>query len=142
MLYLYSRLTPGKVNIPIVAVFTKYDLLVNLFLRPGKARPANIEREALESFNRSVEELHAVSDCKIIKISMRDSNLRGRGLAFLHVLSADGGCVIEMLLELADVTRNLLHEVEGELWVPWTMAQQASAHQKVELSIEYVSALF
>ena len=72
---------------------------------------------------------------------MRDSNLRGRSLPFLHVLSADGGCVIEMLLELADVTRNLLHEVEDELWVPWAMAQQASAHQKVELSIEYVSAL-
>jgi len=56
-----------------------------------------------------------VSDCKIVRISMRDSNLRGRSLAFLHVLSADGGCVIEMLVKLADVTHNLLHEVEGEL---------------------------
>ena len=74
-------------------------------------RPANPEREALESFNRSVEELHAVSDCKIVKISMRDSNLRGQSLAFLHVVSADGGCVIDMLVELANVTRNLLHEV-------------------------------
>jgi len=72
---------------------------------------------------------------------MRDSKLRGQSLAFLYMLSADGGCVVEMLLELADVTRNLLREVEGELWVPWAMAQQASAHQKVELSIEYVSGL-
>jgi len=69
------------------------------------------EREALESCNRSIEELHAVLDCKIVRISMRDSNLRGRSLPFLHVLSADGGCVIEMLLELADVTRNLLHRL-------------------------------
>lgn len=73
---------------------------------------------------------------------MRDSNMRGQSLAFLHVVSADVGCVIEMLVELADVTHNLLHEVEGELWVPWAMAQHASAHQKVELSIEYFSSLF
>jgi hypothetical protein len=44
-------------------------------------------------------------------------------------------------VELGDVTRGLLHEAEGRLWVPWAMAQQASARRKVELSIENVSAL-
>ena len=69
-----------------------------------------------------------------------DSNLQGRISASLHVLSANG-CITEMLAELADVTRKLLHEVEDQLWVPWAMTQQASARQKVELSIEYVPPL-
>ena len=72
---------------------------------------------------------------------MKDSNLQGRVLSSLRVLSTDGGFVTEMLTELADVTRKMLHEVEGQLWVPWATAQQASARQKVQLSIEYVSAL-
>ena len=71
---------------------------------------------------------------------MKDSKLQGRILEVFHVSSADDdSCVTEMLVELADVTHKLLHEVEGQLWVPWAMAQQASARQKVELSIEYIS---
>ena len=94
LLYLNSTLTPRKVNIPIVAVFTKYDPLVGLFLRSGKAKSADPEREALESFKRSVEAFHAVSDCKTVKISVKDSNRQGRISAFLHVLSANG-CLVQ-----------------------------------------------
>ncbi|KAJ3560696.1 hypothetical protein NP233_g10669 [Leucocoprinus birnbaumii] len=110
----------ADLKIPIVAVFTKYDLLETQFLIPGGAnrgRAISPEQQAMESFERSVKELQAVSDCKALRISMKDPNLRG------------------MLVNLADVTRKLLHEVEGQLWIPWAAAQQASAQQKVDLSI-------
>ena len=44
--------------IPIIAVFTKYDLLVTHFLRedPAKLKP-DAERKASESFDHSVKEL-------------------------------------------------------------------------------------
>ena len=52
------------VNIPIIAIFTKYDQLVTQFWRqdrePGKSeqkRSDDAERNALDSFNRSVKEL-------------------------------------------------------------------------------------
>jgi hypothetical protein len=44
-----------------------------------------------------------------------------------------------MLKELTTVTRNCLHDVEGDLWIPWAAAQQINAEQKVNFSIEYVS---
>ncbi|KAJ3556348.1 hypothetical protein NP233_g11999 [Leucocoprinus birnbaumii] len=107
-------------KIPIVAVFTKYDLLENQFFMPGKAKKgtaASPEQQALEAYEGSVEELQAASNCVTVRISMKDRNLR------------------DMLIKLANVTRGLLHEVEGQLWITWVTAQQASAQQKVDLSI-------
>ncbi len=42
-----------------------------------------------------------------------------------------------MLKRLTETTRICLHEVEGDLWVPWAAAQQINAQQKVNLSIKY-----
>ncbi|KAF8810393.1 hypothetical protein BYT27DRAFT_6494234 [Phlegmacium glaucopus] len=40
-----------------------------------------------------------------------------------------------MLKRLTETTRRCLHEVEGDLWVPWAAAQQINAQQKVKFSI-------
>jgi len=39
-------------------------------------------------------------------------------------------------MTLTDLTRQSLHDTESELWVPWAVAQRASAEQKVDASIE------
>ncbi|KAJ3574243.1 hypothetical protein NP233_g1887 [Leucocoprinus birnbaumii] len=82
-----------------------------------KGTAASPEQQALEAYEGSVEELQAASNCVTVRISMKDRNLR------------------DMLTKLANVTRGLLHEVEGQLWITWVTAQQASAQQKVDLSI-------
>ncbi|THU94343.1 hypothetical protein K435DRAFT_966870 [Dendrothele bispora CBS 962.96] len=41
-----------------------------------------------------------------------------------------------MLEKLAEVTRRCLHDVEGDLHVPWATAQQIHAQQKVNYSID------
>ena len=43
-----------------------------------------------------------------------------------------------MLVELTEVTRDNLRDVEGSLWALWATAQQINARQKVELSIRCV----
>jgi hypothetical protein len=47
-----------------------------------------------------------------------------------------------MLKRLTETTRRCLHEVEGDLWVPWAAAQQINAQQKVNFSIKFVSRSF
>jgi len=42
----------------------------------------------------------------------------------------------ETLKDLTNTTREILHDVEGELWVPWAVAQQINARQKVDTCIE------
>ena len=44
---------------------------------------------------------------------------------------------LHTLRKLTEITRQSLHDVEGELWLPWAAAQQISARQKVEQSIRY-----
>ena len=43
-----------------------------------------------------------------------------------------------MLVELTEVTRKNLRNVEGSLWALWATAQQINARQKIELSIRCV----
>jgi hypothetical protein len=43
-----------------------------------------------------------------------------------------------MLKTLTETTRRYLHDVEGDLWVPWAAAQQINAQQKVNFSIKFV----
>ncbi len=50
------------------------------------------------------------------------------------------GC-FDMLKNLTETTRRCLHQVEGDLWVPWAAAQQINAQQKVNFSIECVSRI-
>ncbi|KAG6824246.1 hypothetical protein H0H92_007556, partial [Tricholoma furcatifolium] len=55
-----------KFNIPIIAVFTKYDLLVKQFFRQDTATSKeelfNAERKASESFSRSVKQLDSQTE--------------------------------------------------------------------------------
>ncbi|KAF8812865.1 hypothetical protein BYT27DRAFT_7085928 [Phlegmacium glaucopus] len=44
------------------------------------------------------------------------------------------------LEELVNITRNCLHEVEGDLWILWATTQQISAQQKIERSISQTIA--
>jgi hypothetical protein len=41
-----------------------------------------------------------------------------------------------MLKDLTDITRQSLREVESNLWIPWAVAQQINATQKLKASIE------
>ena len=45
---------------------------------------------------------------------------------------------LDTLQNLTKVTRDSLHDVEGDLWLPWAAAQQINARQKVDQSIRYV----
>ena len=127
-------LTGPAVKIPIIAVFTKYDLLVNQFLsrKPKPGRRANPEEEASKSLNSSVEKLQKVwkgsasSESAIAWVKMSISK------------DTDGKVMRDMLTSLTNVTRSKLRDVEGELWIPWAAAQQINARQKVELSIQCV----
>ena len=51
------------------------------------------------------------------------------------VSSKIAGTAEAMLVELTQVTRNNLRNVEGSLWALWAATQQINARQKVELSI-------
>ena len=74
-----------------------------------------------------------------MRTSQNDSNQRGLFISLILSLSIDATLITEKLIELTNVTRTMLHDVEGELWIPWATAQQVSARQKVELSIRYIS---
>lgn len=125
-----------ELNIPIITVFTKYDLLVNQFLMKEKSKTpkpeklANSERKASESLHSSGEKLQdiwkSLHSTKLpmawVKMSISSQN-------------TDGKLIREMLISLTNVTREKLRYVEGELWIPWVTAQQVNARQKVELSI-------
>ncbi|KAF8322430.1 hypothetical protein F5887DRAFT_1028395 [Amanita rubescens] len=111
-----------ELNIPIIAVFTKYDLLVTQFWiqdkQPGKSkqkRDDDAERNASDSFHRSVEELQAATDLLIPCVKVSTKNTQGT------------------LIDLMNETRSTLHEVGDKLWVLW--AQQVNVRQMVEVSI-------
>ncbi|KAF8350974.1 hypothetical protein F5887DRAFT_935338 [Amanita rubescens] len=113
-----------ELNIPIIAVFTKYDRLVAQFWRqdnqPDKQkRGDDAERNASDSFNLSVKELRAVTDLSIpcVKVSTEPENTQ------------------QTLIDLTKETRSTLHEIGDKLWVLWVAAQQVNVRQKVEVSI-------
>jgi len=66
------RLIVRIVNIPIIAVFTKYDLLVTQFWIQEKQ---SAEKNALDSFDRAVKEMQAATDLSIpcVKVSTKNT---------------------------------------------------------------------
>jgi hypothetical protein len=137
-LNLTSHLTD---HIPVIVVFTKFDLLVRQHIRQARLRkdPESDnkkiqERNAEEDFNRSIKGFRLTVRVPCARISTH------RGLSFSFqvqelILTHLG--YLHTLRELTELTRQRLHDVEGELWVPWAFAQQISARQKVEQSIRY-----
>lgn len=130
------------VNIPIITVFTKYDVLVNQFLikeRPTKPKPerlANSERKASESLHSSGEKLQNIWK------GLSSTKLPIAWVKMSISKDTDAKLIREMLISLTNVTREKLRDVEGELWIPWATAQQVNARQKVALSIQFVPTIF
>lgn len=130
------------VNIPIIAVFTKYDVLINQFLmkdrsaKPKLERLANSEIKASESLNSSGDKLHGIWK------RLSSTELPMAWVKMSISKDTDNKLIREMLISLTNVTRSKLRDVEGELWIPWATAQQVNARQKVELSIQYVLMIF
>ncbi|PPQ81511.1 hypothetical protein CVT26_010898 [Gymnopilus dilepis] len=117
-----------ELKIPIIGILTKYDLLINQFLRK-KPKVDNPEEAASKSFDSSVEKLQRV---------WRELSSAGSPMACVRMSISDNTdrkATREMLTILTNVTRAELRHVEGELWIPWAAAQQINARQKVELSI-------
>jgi len=112
-----------ELNIPVIVVFTKYDLLVVEQFRACSHISSMPERK-VEATNRAA--------------SAFDEFTKGLKVPFAPVSTRKeahkeyGG---SMLVELTKVTRNNLRDVEGSLWTLWATAQQINARQKVELSI-------
>ena len=136
------------VKIPIVAVFTKYDVLVTQFWRqdsqPGKSeqqRNVDAERSASDSFDSSVNELReewrkSRTDLSIPCVKVSTDSSAGRlFISPLRSLSINATHITETLIDLTNETRGMLHEVEDKLHVLWATAQQVNAQQKVDVSI-------
>ena len=127
------------VNIPIIAVFTKYDRLVMEFWRkdnrPKKSKD-DAEKKASDFFDSSVKELRQDLSMPCVKVSTTGANARRLFISTLPWHSIDTThCMTETLIDLTTETRSRLHEVEDKLQVLWVTAQQVNARQKVEVSI-------
>jgi len=138
-----------EVNIPIIAVFTKYDRLVTQFWRQdhqsGKSEQKkndDAEKKASESFERSVKELReecvkSQTGLSISCVGVSTTDTEGRRLFILPLppLSIDITHITGRLIDLTNETRSMLQDVEDKLRVLWVAAQQVNARQKVEVSI-------
>ena len=127
------------VQIPIIVVFTKYDLLINQFFQED---PETAEEIASASFDHSVkdlrQELVGLSiDLSIpcVKVSMEDTSAKHLYVSLLQLLPINATDITEMLVDLTKFTHDQLKDVELELEVLWVAAQQVNARQKVEVSI-------
>ena len=128
-------------HIPIIAVFTKYDLLINQFFQED---PATAEEMASASFDRSVKDLQLELvrlsiDFSIpcVKVSTEDTSAKRLYVSLLQLLPINATHITETLIDLTKFTRDKLTDVERELEVLWVAAQQVNARQKVEVSIRY-----
>ncbi|KAG6827995.1 hypothetical protein H0H92_009724 [Tricholoma furcatifolium] len=120
----------NKLNIPIIAVFTKYDALVNQFFKAETATSTeekllNADKKASESFSRSVKQLDSQTE-SLVELSIPSVKVSVKYNKDLHILN------------LTNVTRERLQDVEEGLKVVWVAAQQVNARQKVDVSISLV----
>ncbi|KAH8979809.1 hypothetical protein EDB86DRAFT_2859443 [Lactarius hatsudake] len=117
-------------KVAVIIVFTKYDVLFNEHHRKAAkaarslGKPVNADTTRADAEARAKHHLDA-----LIKTFRR---------RFDYVTVSTEGRYpkrFDMLKELTETTRRCLHEVEGDLWVPWAAAQQINAQQKVNFSI-------
>jgi hypothetical protein len=106
----------NQLKIPVIVVFTKYDLLVVEHLQACKSLP-NRKAEALKRAKNAFSGVTNNLNVPFVAVSLKKQFIK------------------TTLLELTEVTRKHLRDVEGSLWALWATAQQINAQQKVELSI-------
>ncbi|KAG5338323.1 hypothetical protein C0989_007561 [Termitomyces sp. Mn162] len=134
-------------KIPVIVVFTKFDLLCNEFY----AKAARFQEEHADSSmvqDQVVNEAHSSLRASIevfrhqtaieLRWSINKPTLpRYQQTLIWNVFKADIFLVsgfLHTLEELTDVTRKCLHT--QETFVPWAVAQRIDSKQKVETSIE------
>ncbi|CAA7257409.1 unnamed protein product [Cyclocybe aegerita] len=100
-----------ELNIPIIVVLTKYDLLVVEHFRDCGSVDEAKKRAAI-AFEKVTTELKS----PFVGVSTEEDRTA-------------------TLLALTKLTRQCLHDLEGSLWAVWATAQQINVRQKVELSI-------
>ncbi|KAI9449682.1 hypothetical protein BJY52DRAFT_1306519 [Lactarius psammicola] len=125
-----------KLKVAVIVVFTKYDILFNEYYRKGvkgvKAARSRASGKPIPDITRTDVEKSAKHHL--------DALIDAFQLRFEYVtVSTDERYPIldriDMLKRLTETTRRCLHEVEGDMWVPWAAAQQINAQQKVNFSI-------
>jgi hypothetical protein len=127
------------VKIPVIVVFTKYDLLVMEHWLAATYHLCPIEKWKPQNAQRK----HSKKLLKIFHLYLLPCRLRTIKVRywvcnqphFFDPVPAE-----TKLLELTQVTRDHLRDVAGSLWALWATAQQINACQKVELSIRCVSS--
>ncbi|KJA19570.1 hypothetical protein HYPSUDRAFT_859131 [Hypholoma sublateritium FD-334 SS-4] len=126
-----------ELKIPIVAVFTKYDLLVNSFLLKDRSSTKSKPERLLDSEKKASESLRSSGEgLERIWQILAPKELPMAWVKMSLPKKPDPKMSTEMLSGLADVTREKLREVESNLYITWITAQQVNARQKVDLSID------
>ncbi|KAH8976553.1 hypothetical protein EDB92DRAFT_1276134 [Lactarius akahatsu] len=130
-------------KVAVIIVFTKYDFLFNEHHQKvakeaqSLGNPTNTDTTRTEAEARAKRYLDALIDT-----SQRQAQRRFECVTVSIQRYPTGSLTlkcINMLKGLTETTRKCLHEVEGDLWVPWAAAQQINAQQKVNFSIKCVS---
>ncbi|KAI3600392.1 hypothetical protein WG66_001717 [Moniliophthora roreri] len=120
----------GELQIPVIIVFTKYDLLYNEKSKQRRKEPLdtrrkNAEKDAAADLRKRVHEYPDFDFKSVIWVPVStDPKYRNA--------QEDG---LQMLRELTSVTRDRLRDIEGDLLVLWATAQQINAQQKVNYSV-------
>ncbi|KAG6824529.1 hypothetical protein H0H92_006590, partial [Tricholoma furcatifolium] len=132
-----------KLNIPIIAVFTKYDDLVKQCFKEETATSTeekllNAEQKASESFRHSVKQLDSQTE-SLVELSIPSVKVsvvykKGQLISLQQSHSPDATSS-DSLTNLTNVTRTRLQDVEEKLKVLWVAAQQVNARHKVDVSI-------
>ncbi|KAF5342719.1 hypothetical protein D9758_015863 [Tetrapyrgos nigripes] len=123
-----------KVQVTVIVVFTKYDLLC--------AEKSKQRRKKFPSEEAAVRKGNADTDATADLEKRVDdyTDFDFNSVKWVSVSTfakySDAARRLGMLRTLTKVTRKCLHDVEGDLLVPWVAAQQINAQQKVNYSID------
>ncbi|THV00505.1 hypothetical protein K435DRAFT_964033 [Dendrothele bispora CBS 962.96] len=126
--------TAQELQIPVIVVFTKYDVLFNEKYNELQAEDEEKEYEELEPIAETKaaaalkERLREFTDFDFSSVSWAQVST---GKDYKDVKGR-----LDMLQELTRVTRKCLHNVEADLWPSWAAAQQVNARQKIYFSIQ------
>ena len=137
------------VNIPVIAVLSKFDLLVMEHYRVCYHISSQAERkkEAMKrahlAFSEVVKELKR-EKIPLVPISIQREALEVYGGPLIWSITGIfssfkiAATAEKMLMELTQVTQDNLLDAKGSLRALWATAQPFNARQKVELSIRCV----
>ncbi|KAJ7208974.1 hypothetical protein GGX14DRAFT_633103 [Mycena pura] len=127
----FLKLASAK-KVPIVVVFTQFDILYNSIRRSLRANTPTeqIDKLCATNANENFKDL-CIRPLERIKSELR--YVRLSGLSGKPNSKPDRTA----LYDLIDLTRDLLkRDIEGEAWIVYAIAQRASAQVKINASIE------